>query len=358
MGHNHGSKIPAPTDEEIAQHRLKIRGILQSAMDEAAVTGKPPLIFVGESHSSIESQLLELIIVQEAAKMGFRNAGVELPPEHANEPRTLKLSSVDMEYATTDYFTEFLGFNRHYVDDLRSDAGQKKIAHLPKDEQLNQRNLNMAKNLTPIAAPVIMITGSRHLSGFLADSTLKETYTVVSMRVNPDASEPAPAGTHVIRLQGDARELTFDSMTALALGSDTAKQFKAYLLNQKLLETKEESNRLAENFARPKHGDILGYQILSEALYNLGKSEEAGRVFAKIDQYCLIAPKKQEDECFDARYYADKERNFTFHEAREAEGIKLKISSQVYYRHEASNPKPLRNIISPREGDVTGTARN
>lgn len=276
--------------EEIVQAREKIRHQLHIAYAAARNTGKPLLILVGEIHGDPQSLLLETIILQEAHKLGLKHFSRELDGSATAPKKVARSNTVDLIAHQARYYS----MNIHYVDDLA------KQIYTQNDQALVPRNKNIGDNLSRIGETNLMVTGAKHLAGLSTHPDLIKTHTILTFDVTPDYIDFTHSFTR-ISLPGDARELSFYEILNYGLGNNDALHFRRYLKDNDLEFTQADALtnlKLFPTDAAIKKRNPLTLIIASDAYYDLGEDERAGRLHALASILCKTLPKEQADRLF------------------------------------------------------------
>lgn len=215
------------TPEEIAGLRASIRQRLAAGQQEAARTGQPLAILIGEAHHDYRSFLSASLVVDEAQKLGIRTLNIETDTLHTPHPsRSIPAANLSPLETMGSLFP---GMRTRAIDTgragLSTDTSAQSIAH---------RDAAMAQNIAKTQSGTVSLVGALHLQGIAQHPSLA-TSTVVAFNAVPPAMAINTQGTpHLdasisharthpsvtqLTTRGDAREHSYGEVVGLALGA-------------------------------------------------------------------------------------------------------------------------------------------
>jgi len=176
---------------DIQNQRTRIHGLLSAALQESQRTGKPLLILAGEGHSSKESLLNNLLLMQEAQALGIRETAIEMSEVSREVPEAFR-NNADAQHkgqGSALSLAPILFPERHFTA-IDTAKAQTRAIGTSSDQGLHIRDEAMASHLGAAHEPTFAIVGNNHLAG--VNEALGDTHTVISFNT-------APIGTPEVR---------------------------------------------------------------------------------------------------------------------------------------------------------------
>lgn len=182
--------------------------MLAAAQAESLRTGKPLTILAGEAHGDPVATLNNILLVQEAAKLGIHNVALEFPvvlkepgEGERRNPEAMREFQRSLTMLAPSLFPEGAF---HAIDSERlkpHPPGWSSTA-----EGMAQREVAMGANIDTIAQPSLAVVGSLHLRSLTEQ--LSGTHTVLAINTSPSAGDREKA-EYLRHRPWDAQRLHF-----------------------------------------------------------------------------------------------------------------------------------------------------
>lgn len=188
--------------QTIENQRQVIHDALVAGQNEARRTGKPMVILVGESHGDPTSTLNNLLVIEEARKLGVGNLALEFPETvtKVDGPARMWLSpeadgklDTNKETLVTMGASLYPDMNVSAIDKARYQILGREKALAP-EIKMAMRNDAMASELNQIPSDVVAVVGNLHMDGLNERMANK---TVVAF----NSAQPAPQEQYLAFIQ-------------------------------------------------------------------------------------------------------------------------------------------------------------
>jgi len=348
--------------ESVARLEREVETILVEAMETAKQSGKPLTILAGESHYSLNSALVQLVVYRVAHKLGIRDIAFELPRDDPDYALAGPLTEIRRNFPTGHNLVGKLAIyhndNTHLIDDCHTMGNQP-------DGGTDARNENMAANLNPWQRPVLMLTGLYHLPGLKTEMERYDTHHLVRLKTAQEARHSLMVvsstddiltilknDTHALQLGFDPSDLSMNEVLALGMGEAEADRFIEW--------AEKNGHKFSSTTARawiqelegkdPAHMQGEDYFRYAKALCELGRYAEAGKYYAHA-----IRQEKGPGHCTDPMEDVDQVRfNATFKRAyAEQMGVFAAAEKAAEIAPDEELPIPLLHIKKPASAEIS-----
>lgn len=192
---------------EMRPHFIKFRLKIQKAINESIINGKPLLILIGEHHYSLNSTLMEALILNMLSSFNdfeFQNIYTESfekniygAPEGKPYPylvieqmaQLLGKTKIPIDLATCEIFEPSPEACGHIDYHELMSGGTISLKNVTSASGMQKRNqvMTYVMNTLKQKGNAVAIVGQDHLFGIMTETTLNEHYHIVPITLEPNA---------------------------------------------------------------------------------------------------------------------------------------------------------------------------
>lgn len=260
------------TAKDVTIMRAYLHALIGNAQKEAREKGKPLSIIAGERHGSQRSWLNNVLIVDEAQKLGIHRLGTESIDDEGVKWRQDHPLAMAFYAGMRSVEKLFPGMEHRNLE-----AGSSPDAKdFTSPQAMAARDANMSRNIDASGVPSVNLVGAYHLKGIyqklqeaghhvLILDAQDEPHILTGTDNADETFLKQSPHVHRLNITGDAHENSMQQLVGLAFGKDAEKKMAGLdaagwrVSTGELVKEVFSNSRSIANFANPEFASSRSY---------------------------------------------------------------------------------------------------